>query len=190
MNKTITEDEAFQNINFSKKEFAKGDYENCRFVNCIFQDSDLSGINFVECKFDNCDLSMAKMKHTALKTVKFKGCKLLGLNFGDCNTFLLSVYFEDCLLNLASFYKLKLKGTKFINCSLQEVDFAETDLTGSAFEKCDLYRAIFDNTNLERADFRSSVNYSINPEINRIKKAKFSRMEVIGLLDKYDIEIE
>jgi hypothetical protein len=37
---------------------------------------------------------------------------------------------------------------------------------------------------------RTSFNYSINPELNRIKKAKFSMPAVVGLLDKYDIEIE
>jgi len=31
---------------------------------------------------------------------------------------------------------------------------------------------------------------AIDPEINRIKKAKFSMAGVIGHLDKYDIEVE
>jgi hypothetical protein len=37
---------------------------------------------------------------------------------------------------------------------------------------------------------RTSYNYSINPEVNRIKKAKFSTTGIAGLLHKYDIEIE
>jgi len=51
-------------------------------------------------------------------------------------------------------------------------------------------RATFENTALEKVDLRTGFNYSINPEINRIKKAKFSLQGVLGLLDKYDIEIE
>jgi uncharacterized protein YjbI with pentapeptide repeats len=133
---------------------------------------------------------MAKVKNTALKTVKFSNCKLLGLNFSECNNFLLSVYFENCLLNLASFYKLKLKGTKFKNSNLSEVDFTEADLTNSALENCDLERAIFDRTILEKVDFRTSFLFSIDPTINRIKKAKFSRNGLSGLLDKFHIEIE
>jgi hypothetical protein len=43
---------------------------------------------------------------------------------------------------------------------------------------------------LERTDFRTSYNYSIDPEINRISKAKFSINGVVGLLGKYNIEIE
>jgi uncharacterized protein YjbI with pentapeptide repeats len=98
--------------------------------------------------------------------------------------------FEECHLNLSSFYKLKLRNTRFINCSLQEADFTETDLTAAKFENCDLQRTMFANTNLEKADFRTAFNYSIDPELNRIKKARFSMPGVLGLLSKYNIDIE
>ena len=58
------------------------------------------------------------------------------------------------------------------------------------FDNCDLTRVIFDNVNMEKADFRTSFNYSIDPEINQIKKAKFFLRGISGLLDKHDIEIE
>jgi fluoroquinolone resistance protein len=70
------------------------------------------------------------------------------------------------------------------------VDFTNSDLTGLVFENCNLFGAIFENTILEKVDFRTSFNYSINPEINRIKKAKFSMVGIVGLLDKYNILIE
>jgi uncharacterized protein YjbI with pentapeptide repeats len=122
--------------------------------------------------------------------VAFLDCKLTGLHFQNCNDFLFAVRFENCNLNLASFYKLKIKKTVFKNSSLHEVDFAEADLSNSLFDNCDLAHAIFENTNLEKSDFRSSFNYSINPEINKIKKAKFSLNGIAGLLEKYDIDIE
>jgi hypothetical protein len=53
-----------------------------------------------------------------------------------------------------------------------------------------MQRIIFNKSILEKADLRSSFNYSFDPEQNRITKARFSRMGVIGLLDKYRIEIE
>ena len=85
---------------------------------------------------------------------------------------------------------MKIKKTVFKTSSLHEVDFAEADLSNSLFDNCDLAHAIFENTNLEKSDFRSSFNYSINPEINKIKKAKFSLNGIAGLLEKYDIDIE
>jgi uncharacterized protein YjbI with pentapeptide repeats len=135
-------------------------------------------------------MSMAKLKNVSFRDVVFKECKLVGLHFHECKKFLFSTSFENCQLHLSSFYQLGLKNTKFKNCNLKEVDFTEADLSGSLFDNCDLGNALFENTLLERADFRTSFNYSINPETNKIRKAKFSMTGVIGLLDKYNIDIE
>jgi uncharacterized protein YjbI with pentapeptide repeats len=135
-------------------------------------------------------LSLAKLERTAIRDIVFKECKMLGLHFEHCNEFGLAFSFEDCQLDHSSFYRTKIKKTTFKNSSLKESDFSECDLTGSIFENCDLAGALFENTILEKADFRSSFNYSIDPELNRIRKAKFSISEISGLLNKYDIEID
>ena len=137
-----------------------------------------------------CDFSMARLRGSSFRDVKFISCKLLGLRFDECNPLLLSFSFQGCVLNFSSFYKLKLKGTFFKACKLEEVDFVETDLTNARFEQCDLTRASFENTVFVGADLRTASNYSINPEKNKIKKAKFSMPGVIGLLDQYDIVID
>jgi len=83
-----------------------------------------------------------------------------------------------------------LKAIVFNDCKLQDVEFMEADLTNARFQDCDLSRATFENTILEGADLRTAYNYSINPEVNRIRKAKFSQAGIAGLLDKYKIVIE
>lgn len=186
----IIENKVFKGINYQEVPLAKGEYENCSFLNCLFINADLSSITFIDCLFDKCDLSMANIKSTAFRDVRFANSKMVGLNFEECNSFLISFSFEECFLHLGSFYKLKLKETSFKNCNLQEVDFTESNLSGAIFDNCDLSRAIFGKTNLEKADFRTSYNYSIDPEMNRINKAKFSRMGVLGLLDRYNIDVE
>jgi fluoroquinolone resistance protein len=115
---------------------------------------------------------------------------LLGLHFEESNNLIITFEFDGCTLDLASFYKLKLRKTIFKNSKIIEADFSETDLSNSSFINCDLYRTLFKNTNLEGVDFRTSFNYSIDPELNRIKNAKFSLPGIVGLLDKYDIEID
>lgn len=180
----------FGRIDYTASPLARGEYENCTFKNCNFYSADLSNFIFRDCIFDGCDLSLVVFKNTTLNDIRFVNCKLIGLQFQESNSFLLSIGFENCILKLSVFYKLKLKKMSFINCNLQEADFTEADLTSSIFENCDLYRTIFYSTNLEKADFRSSFNYSLDPERNRIKKAKFSRLGIAGLLDKYTIEIE
>lgn len=184
------EDEEYIRVDYSTKNLTKGEYDHCSFVNCIFSNSNLTNIVFTECEFIDCDLSTANIKETALRDVKFTKCKLLGLPFQDCNDFLFSVNFDNCLMNLSSFYQRSLKGTILNDCILHEVDFVESDLTNSIFNNCDLKDAIFDNTILEKVDFRTSFNYVIDPENNKIKKAKFSVKGVTGLLKKYNIVIE
>jgi len=186
----MTENKLFERLDFSNKKFPCEVYENCKFTNCNFYSSNLIDVTFRECTFSDCDFSLASLKNTALNDIHFTGCKLVGVQFDECNPFLFSVDFENCVLKLAVFYKVKLKKTGFKNCNLQETDFTEADMTSSLFDNCDLQRAIFQKTILEKADFRTSFHYSIDPEANRITKARFSRMGIAGLLDKYRIEID
>ncbi len=190
MPENYTENETFRGVSYHDIPPEKGEYVNCSFINCDFSAADLAGIRFMECVFENCNFSTAKANKTAWQDVKFRDCKLLGLNFGNSNPFLLSLGFERCILDLASFYKLKIKNTTFKDCSLEEADFTEADLTGSVFDNCNLNHAAFERTVLEKVDFRTAYNYAFDPEINRIRKAKFSILGLAGLLIKYDIEIE
>jgi uncharacterized protein YjbI with pentapeptide repeats len=132
---------------------------------------------------------MVKMLQTTLNDAKFTDCKMLGINYEHCNAFLFTVDFENCILNFSSFYKRVLKKTSFRNCSLQEVDFIESDLTGSVFDKCDMKDARFENTVLDKTDFRTAINYTIDPQVNKLKKTQFSLTGLPGLLSGYDIVV-
>lgn len=190
MSRVYEEGKTFDKVDFTKTPLPQGDYENCIFNACIFSGVSLANINFSECTFTGCDLSMIKPQKTGFKDVRFKDCKLLGVNFEDCNKMLLKMAFENCVLNFSLFYKLSLKKTIFKSCIMHEADFTETDLSGAMFDKCDMEMAKFENSILEGADFRTAFNYGINPIINRMKKAKFSQDGIAGLLYKFDIEIE
>ena len=185
----IIDNKEYSGVDFTKDSLLVGDYEYCVFKNCVFSGTNLSNIIFSECTFESCDLSLVKTDNTAFKDVFFKGCKLLGVHFEDCNKFLFEVGFSSCQLDLSCFYQCVMKKTKFDNCSLKEVDFTETDLTSSSFQKSELLGAIFDRTVLEKVDFKVANNYMIDPEENRLKKAKFSKDGLVGLLGKYDIVI-
>ncbi|MDP2414547.1 pentapeptide repeat-containing protein [Daejeonella sp.] len=183
-------DKTFERVKFNEIPFEQGEYENCIFRQCDFTNINLSEIKFTEVEFIGCNLSMVKLERTAFRDVIFKESKMLGLHFENCNEFGLAFSFEDCQLSHSSFYRTKIKKTNFKNSNLKDADFTECDLTGSVFQNCDLAGVTFENTILEKADFRTSLNYSIDPENNRIRKAKFSILEISGLLDKYDIEID
>ena len=190
MAKQYIEDKTFEKVDFTLKKIVDADYESCVFIGCDLSNADLSGLNLTDCQFMNCNLSSAKLSQTTFSDVQFTDSKMLGLHFEDCNEFIFSAIFDNCILNFSSFYKRKLKKILFKDCILQEVDFTESDLSNSVFKNCDLKAAKFENTVLERADLTTAFNYSINPDINRIKRAKFSYPGVIGLLDKYDIDLQ
>jgi uncharacterized protein YjbI with pentapeptide repeats len=151
--------------------------------------SDLQGKIFVECTFRSCDLSLASTARTSWRGVRFEQCKLLGLRFDQCHAFLLELAFDTCILDLGSFHGLRLRKTVFRNCRLRETDLSGADLSGASFAGCDLGGAVFDRTVLEGADLRTAHHYSIDPAKNRIRKARFSRDGLEGLLQSSGIII-
>jgi len=190
MSLNYVQDKNFKSIDFNITPSQPSEFDNCTFNNCIFTGVNLSDFIYEECVFEDCDFSNAKITNTAFKSVEFNNCKLIGLQFDECNPFLLSFRFKACQLNLSAFFKLKIKGTFFKDCLLHEVDFTETELSSSAFNNCDLSGALFSNTNLEKTDFRTAYNFTIDPETNRIKQARFARENLSGLLLRYNIKIE
>ena len=181
--------ESYEKMDYTTLALPKGEYETCRFVHCNFEKADLSSIKFIECEFEGCNISLTKLENTAFDDVLFKDCKMMGLHFEHCKTFNFSVRFENSILNHSSFYGVKMKGTKFSNSKLVETDFTDAMLSGASFDNCDLQDATFENTNLEKVDFRTAINYRLDPELNMLNQAKFSQAGIHGLLIKYGIDI-
>lgn len=190
MKENYFEQELFSKQNYSETPLAKGEYDNCNFRDCNFAKSDLSGIRFSDCTFAGCDLSNVKVSKASFQETAFKECKMLGFAFDSCDQIGMTVRFEKCQLDHSSFYQVKLNHTVFLASSLQGVDFTEADLRNAILDHCDLLDATFDHSNLERANLSTALNYSIDPENNRIGGARFSMPSVVGLLNKYSIVIQ
>jgi fluoroquinolone resistance protein len=186
----VHENKTFKNIVYSDKETKDREFEKCTFINCDLSNGIFTSSKFNDCVFTNCNLAMANLNKCQLNNVTFKDCKLIGVNFSNCIDFLFFVKFEGCVLDYCSFIKKKIPKTSFKNTSLKNADFTESDLTKSTFTNSDLLNAVFNRTILKEVNFLTALNYSIDPEINNIRKAKFSLYGVTGLLDKYDIIIE
>jgi len=78
-----------------------------------------------------------------------------------------------------SFNRSKLRENYFTNTRLRGADFSGADLSGTVFHNCDLCRA----------DFSQAMHYDIDPQTNKIKKARFSLPEAVGLLRGFDITL-
>ena len=182
-------DKTYVREDFRKNRLPKGDYENCIFEECLFQESFLDNQHFTECQFVQCDLTNTNVAHTQFNDVTFQECKLVGIHFETCDPLLSTLQFKNCNLSLASFYEMDIAHTLFDACKLHEVDFIRATLKKCSFPQCDFKNAVFENTNLEGADFTSAFNFDIDPSKNTIKKAKYSKEGLIGLLKKYDIVV-
>lgn len=186
----MVEDQIFAGEDYVDRRPFDGEVDACSFERCDFTDSDLSEVTFIDSTFEGCNLSMADLAGASLRDVRFEECKLVGVDFGVVNGFGFSVGFDGCKLDYASFEGREMPETEFSECSLREAVFTEADLTEAVFDECDLSGAIFARTTLESADFRTARHFAIDPELNRIREAQFSRDGLEGLLQTYEIEVE
>ena len=183
-------DQKFENLSSGNMSLEKGEYESCSFAGCDFSSADLSECRFMDTTFTECDFSNARLIDTSFQDVVFISCKMQGLFFPDCNSFGFDVTYQKCLLNYSVFQQMKLKRIQIMDSQLQSADFSGADLSEAVICCCDLKDATFEQTNLEKADLRGSRNYVIHPEVNRLKGARFSLPEVVGLLSRYGIKVD
>ena len=87
------------------------------------------------------------------------------------------------------FSGLNLKQTPFVRCLIRESRFVESVLTEANFEHVEFERTVFHHCELGGANFLQAQGYSIDPTANRLKGARFSFPEVLGLLQGFEIKI-
>ena len=177
----------YTEISYGRDDLNLKEFEGCTFMRCNFSACSFIGVTFIDCTFTDCNFNGAKINHVAFRTVHFNGCLMQELNFAMCDKLIFEIHFNHCNLGFAKFYTLKIKGMAFIDCSMIAVDFMKADLTEVIFDRCDLYKTVFINTILNKADFRTSFNYTLDPEKNKVKRAMFSLENVKGLLEKHHI---
>lgn len=182
--------QVFEKISILPKHANEGQFDECTFRNCDFTLTDFSGCDFIQCTFEGCNLSMVKFGHIGFDTVQFNDCKMVGIDFSNTKDFLFGIDFKNCILDYAAFMKKKNRKCQFINCSLKGADFSEADFTSAKFEQCDLNTAVFMHSILTGANFTTAYNFTIDPEKNLLKKAKFSLDGLPDLLTAYGIVVD
>ncbi|MBY0425041.1 MAG: pentapeptide repeat-containing protein [Cytophagales bacterium] len=189
MEELLHTERKFENFVFTDKTINHREFDGCIFNQCDLSNSDFSSNRFTDCTFTNCNLSMIKLNGSSLVNVFFKECKLMGINFSTCTDFLFCVQFERCMLDYSSFMNKKMMKTLFKKTTLKEVNFTNTNLDYAIFEDSELTGALFNGTSLANADLLTASNFHIDPELNTIRKAKFTTEGAIGLLEKYQLQI-
>ena len=177
----------YKNLTYQREDLNFQEFEQCTFRNCDFSVCNFIAVIFIDCQFYDCNFNGAQINHVALRSVDFYGCQIKNVNFSMCDKLIFEISFTDCVLDFSKFYALKIKETVFRNCSLVAVDFMGADLTSVLFYNCDLYRSEFNKAVSIKTNFKTSINYSIDPQKTKLTKAIFSLNGVKGLLFKHDI---
>ena len=189
MDQPVYDNHTFNKAVYNTQNIKGIEFQTCTFKSCDLSASTFTNNKFLDCVFEDCNLSMMKLSGSTLSNAHFKSCKLLGVIFSDCQDMLFSVAFTNCILDYSSFMRKKMQKTNFFKCSVKEVNFSLANLAGSLFEESDLSGAIFNRSDLGAADFTTARNFSIDPELNNVKKAAFSQAGLQGLLGKYGIRV-
>lgn len=182
-------DEEFIGIDFNNQPL-ESEFESCNFIDCRFPELDLSNKIFSQCTFDGCDLGNIKVQNTAFQDVFFLNCKMIGIHFFQTKSMLLEMKFEGCQLDYSSFKDTDLRNTPFQKCQMHEVDFTSSNLTHAKFTHCDLTNTVFADSNLSDSDFRTSQNFIIHPEKNKIANATFDLIGLKGLVHHLNINVD
>lgn len=192
---TLQEENYYEDVTISKihlegEPLRDISFHDCRFENCSFTDVDLSGSTFRDCRFINCQWSTVILFNTILGNTEFDQCKLMGLNFTDCNHFSFSPDFFNTLLDNSVFYNLDMSQRKFRECQIKNCDFTEVDLREADFRKSQFRDTLFQQCKMEKSTFVDAQGYTIDPISNKIGGARFSQPDVMSFLAYLGIEIE
>jgi fluoroquinolone resistance protein len=185
---TEYDNQDFTNLNLQQSLISRAEFQSCSFNKCNLSRSTLSECRFYDCTFLACDFSLIKPSGSQFRNSSFSGSKLVGINWLEGSK-QFSTDFEDCLMNLSSFFGMNLKKRKLKNCIAHEVDFSESNMTDCNCTGSDFAQSIFAKTNLTKADFSNATNYLIDFRNNNLTKAKFSLPEALSLLKILDIVI-
>ncbi|MEM8628838.1 MAG: pentapeptide repeat-containing protein [Chlamydiota bacterium] len=171
------------------EQFAGQEFFACTFSGLPLIETDFQGTHFSECSFASCDLHMLQMKRCRLQDVLFTDCKIVGVPFFLCERRFFTPQFQSCVLIGCNFSHLSMRGISFCKSKVHECSFLEADLTRANLQETDFAGSLFHHTNLAKADFKGARNYAINPQVNVVKKARFSLPDALCLLESFEVDI-
>lgn len=179
----------FSAVTSTGKSIVDKEFEGCTFEKCIFIETSFIRCHFIDCSFVACSISAPKMTNSIFTNTKFLDSKVMGTDWTKTKTVRL-LSFERCDVRYSNFSFMKLPHMILKESVAHECNFADSDLSESNFSKTDFEKSVFSNTNLVKTDFRKAINYGIDVNFNKIRKAKFSLPEAASLLKSFEIELE
>lgn len=181
------EDVVFEDLDCGGLDLSGKSFRQCVFTHVRLAEATLKGCTFEDCELEGCDATLARIDDAAFRDVRFRRCKLMGIDWTGVRGIAFVVSFEECTLSHGTFADRKMQGTLFRDCKAHEVAFMGVDLTKSVFHGTDLLGARFQDVVLVDADLSTAVHYHIAPQQNRLKRTKFSRDAALALAEELGV---
>ena len=186
--------QAFKNLSLPGVEISGREFDRCTFTKCDFREAKFADCRLRECHFVDCELNAVRLPACSLSEVEFVDCRLIGVNWTETawakGRFLVPVSFVRCVINHSLFIALDMHECEIKVCTAREADFSDADLSRANCAATDFHEARFWHTDLTDADFRGATNYTIDANINTLKRTKFSLPEAMALLYSLDIVLD
>lgn len=186
--------EEFKKLVHKNDLISRKEFSGCAFVKCAFNETVFQDCRFLDCTFTGCDLNLARLTGCSFANTQFKDSQVLGINWTETQWAtsripFAPVHFSGCVINYSIFMGLNLKKITLRKCSARDVSFEDANLTQADCAFTDFSNSRFLRTNLTEANFIGATNYDIAPNLNTLKKTKFSLPEAMSLLYNLDIQL-
>ncbi|WP_429971381.1 pentapeptide repeat-containing protein [Fructilactobacillus sp. Tb1] len=99
------------------------------FNNCKFEQTNFDNSEWLDCEFNNIDFANCNFNQSIIYRSKFKGCRLLGIQF-DESTFK-DVSFMDCDCTYLSLFAAKLTNVIFKKDNCDDSNFSSCNVAKS-----------------------------------------------------------
>lgn len=186
------ENQKFENKKITKLEGIQ--FNDCTFINCMFDHCDCMNTQFLECVFEKSKLVQVGFVHSQMRNCNFKQCECIGISFGNVvPNGSVDTIFQECsksYFKYCIFQGMKLTKFQAITNTFEQCSFHYCDMKSANFSGCQLMNSDFQQSNLQKANFKDSYGYIIDPKTNQLKGAMFSIPEVLHLLDGLEIKID
>lgn len=189
----VYDDQEFKKITLRDERLVGKEFTDCVFTRCSFRDTAFQACKFQDCTFQNCEWILVTLKGCSFKNTRFEESQIVGVSWLDTNlsqtkpVFGKRVDFVKCEIHSSIFAGLNLKSMVMTQCVAKNVSFEDANLASANCTKTDFTECQFFHTDLTGADFTGAINYAISPNVNTLKKTKFSLPEAVSLLRGLDI---
>ncbi|MBS2029318.1 MAG: pentapeptide repeat-containing protein [Deltaproteobacteria bacterium] len=183
------EDALIDGLDLQGFDFAGKDLVRCTFRNANLQLSRWGEARLEECVFEGCDLSRMVPAEMKAHGVRFKRCKITGVEFSRLS---LSpeLAFEDCNLRYSSFVDINLRDAPLIRCQALEANFIGVELTGADFSGTELTGSTFEGATLAKADFTSAKGAFLDPAKNKVKGVRVGVDSAVLLASSFGMKVD